>query len=172
MPRPNPALIAQMRDMGSNVPVALTPDYFFDYIAEFANINAGQTVNIPVRIDSNVFFIAEMLNSSFQLNGAFGAAIDGSPLARDGNGLIANNTMPTMAHLRCAITTTDRPWTNLSTGVRMDLLTGTGQNGGWVPFKQSVAGGDVINVAVTNDGPTPVKGQVCFRGHKLPLQTN
>ncbi len=166
----NPRLAATMRDMGAKTPVALTPDYFFDYVAEFPTIAPGATALIPVRIDSNVFFITEQINSSFQLVAALNQAVAGTPLPRTAaNTAVNNNDMPTMAHLRCAISTTDRPWTNISTGVRMDLLSGTGADGGWLPFKAAVAGGDVINVAVTNNAAVAVQGQVVFRGHKLPL---
>ena len=168
----NPGLLQQMREMGAKAIVALTPDHFFDYVADFPTIAPGQSATVAVRIDGNVHFIVDQLNAGFQLVAAFGTVLAGTPLPRtSAPGDAANvNTIPTMAHLRCIITTTDRPWTQLTTGVRMDILTGTGENGGWCPFKGAVAGNDSILVTVTNDAAVAVRGQVVFRGHKMPYQ--
>lgn len=163
----NPRLLAQMREMGADGPTSVPPDHYFDYVAEFANIPAAGQATVTVKIDSAGHFIVDQLNGSFQLNGAFGAAIDGSPLSRDGNPLIANNTMPTLAHVRIAISSTDRQWHGGATAIRADTILGDARQPGWLAWKAAVQGGDSMQVTVFNDGPAPIKGQVVFAGHKM-----
>jgi hypothetical protein len=140
-------------------------------VADFVTIGSGGTVQSNVRVDGGSNFIVFDIAASFQLNGAFSNAIDGTPLALSSNGVGAtgtaatSNNMPSLAQVRAMIQTQDRPWMNIP--IRADALVSNALSRNFLAKQPMVAGNDVIQVTVYNDGPATIKGQIAFIGAKI-----
>lgn len=141
---------------------------YFVYVAEFSNVPAAGSQTVPLNIDTNTDFIADELHPSFQLNGAYLSAIDGTPLAINGN-VISGSTivLPTLAHLRGVFFNGSTNWQGpTQNGVRLDVLKKLGTP--YLLSKPVLEAGTNLSIQVYNDGPAPVKGQIVFIGRRTP----
>lgn len=134
----------------------------FTYV-EHVDIAAGGTATLNFNTDAGRRFVIEKVLGLGVLNGAFGAAITGSPLARNGDPLIANNTNQSLGHIFAAVTSNQDQLTDGE--VPLVLLAGDGQMPS-IRLSQPVLNGNVaMRFDLRNAGPAAVTIWIALEGH-------
>lgn len=142
---------------------------FFIYTADFTNVGAGATGTSTIQMDTDADFIVDEVTVGAYLNAANGAAIAGTPLAPVGDSLIANNTMPTLGHVKVKCNQNNNVWTKTASdaGVYADLLRSNGAPR-YLMSKPTCAAGDSLQFSLTNLSTVALNGQIVLFGRRVP----
>lgn len=129
---------------------------------------SGGTSTKDVQVDGQAGsgFVIEDQDAEFWITAALGAAVSGTPLAREPSpGTTTNNQMPNLSMLTVEFSTSaDQQWQDkpirLSNVVRKGV-----QN--WNQTQRLIPEGTRIVAKITNNAAVAVQGQITFIGYRM-----
>jgi hypothetical protein len=162
----NPAVIAQLRELSVD-PARIRRVQPFSYSLDWSGITNGATGVATVRIDNGAPFLVTRTGFRAWLGAAFGGAVIGSTLPRNGTEATSSGlTMPSIDTLRLELSDQNGSWQDKP--VRAANWAGTDENE-LASAPRVIGGGVTVNGLLGFDTGVAanISAQLTFRGFRL-----
>jgi len=155
------AQILQLAGISSINGLGNQPNRFFNMVLSGTNVAAGATFQDVEAVEKGSTFVATSIVGRAWCTALNGAAIAGSEFSRNGDSLIANNTMPPYNLVTLGFNTDSQPlaltdiWPN---------LVGTIESPHIPDFPWIIGGGAVVKVSGLNGTAVPMSWSITLQG--------